>query len=238
MIMPENLEVTPQATSTTPPPPGTGEPVTSTTPVEPAAPATPATPARPAGPLTTPGGEVTPPSGDGTTLSPPAEAYTAPTAEKIAEILGDKFTIPEAAQADFDKFLTSSKLTEESLTQLTGLQEKFLATARQSWEDAIEADWQKRTETDLAAMKAHPELGGDKYETSLANARTVLEDYGTPALKEFLDMSGGSNSPVVLEFLNKLFSTLPQEAKPAPTGSPTGEKRSLADRMFPTSGDK
>ena len=65
-------------------------------------------------------------------------------------------------------------------------------------------EWTKQRDAWIAASKADPIIGGDKYKQSIRLAGEALVRYGDAELAELLDETGFGVHPVVLRFLAKV----------------------------------
>jgi Fe-S-cluster formation regulator IscX/YfhJ len=98
-----------------------------------------------------------------------------PTFTEFRQLVGDLHLSPEAAQ----------KLLE--------LRQVDQVRARDASMDA----WESATRTDR-------EIGGDRLEGAIADAREALERHGTPELRDLLDESGLGSHPEILRLLARV----------------------------------
>lgn len=127
------------------------------------------------------------------------------------------FELPEGAQLD-DTFTEAFKpLAKEldlpqgkanKLAQLAAqesgrLQSKFV-TDLQGMVDRNAQEW-------AAAVKADPELGGDRHAEVMATAAKALNEFGSPALKQFLNESRLGNNPELVRMLFKAGKAISQD---------------------------
>lgn len=66
--------------------------------------------------------------------------------------------------------------------------------------------------------KADKEIGGDKWDGTVATATRAVNALGTPELKAFLNASGGGNHPEVIRFMAKVGAMI-KEDNPATGGA-------------------
>lgn len=86
--------------------------------------------------------------------------------------------------------------------------------------------------------KADKEIGGDNWNTSVANARRAVEKIGTPELKKYLNSSGGGNHPELIRFMAKAGAMI-REDNPANGGAEgAGKPVEAAHALFPTDAPK
>lgn len=81
--------------------------------------------------------------------------------------------------------------------------------------------------------KADKEMGGDKWDGTVNTAVRAINTLGTPALKEYLEASGGGNHPELIRFMAKVGSLI-KEDTPAQGGAEgAGKPVDHASLMFP-----
>lgn len=81
--------------------------------------------------------------------------------------------------------------------------------------------------------KADPEMGGNKWDGTVTAAKSTVDRFGTPALKEYLEASGAGNHPEIIRLMAKVGAMIGED-DPAISENP-GVKPS-ADRavaMYP-----
>jgi len=181
--------------------------------------------------LTTPAAEataeVTTPAAEVTT---PAAEVTAPAAE--VALADYEFALPEGLDpaniklddikafakdlgldpvADKEK---AQKILDRVLQQRTDFE-----TAQQTAKDEVLADWAKQAREDA-------EIGGDKFEPTLAAARSVIanDKIVSPGFKEFLETTGLGNHPEMIRVFARLSPLFANDSPvPGGGGSPKGD---------------
>ena len=103
---------------------------------------------------------------------------------------------------------------------LKGQSEKAMA----DWE-ALNATWQDE-------VKADPEVGGAKLDTTLASISTLINTHGSPELRQIMDATGAGNNLHVVRFMAKIANLL-GEGRPA-AGTPSPAAVSIEQKMFPS----
>lgn len=73
-------------------------------------------------------------------------------------------------------------------------------------------------------VKADKEIGGEKLEENLAVARSAIEAFGTPELKDVLNSTGLGNHPAVVKFFYQAGKRISQDSFVGGNRSPSGEK--------------
>lgn len=163
-------------------------------------------------------------------------APAAPPAE-IKPIAAADIKLPEGAQVDeptmneFLGFINDPKMTKSELAQkLVDLQLKStneaFERASQHWETTM-ANWQEEVRND-------PEIGGAKFDQSVATANKVIQQHGSPELAELCAQTGIGNNKHFVKFLTAIAPKLTEPA-PVQAGAPIGgSTQEVAERMFPT----
>ena len=73
---------------------------------------------------------------------------------------------------------------------------------------------------------------GDKLDPTLGAISKMLDEFGTPELRDVFAVTGAGNNVHMVKFLGKVAEAM-AEGKPL-MGAPGGEKASLAERMYPS----
>lgn len=86
--------------------------------------------------------------------------------------------------------------------------------------------------------KKDPEIGGDKWDASVQSAQRAVNRLGTPALKDYLNASGGGNHPELIRFMAKAGAMI-SEDNPATGGAEgKGKPTDPAHVLFPNDAPK
>lgn len=76
------------------------------------------------------------------------------------------------------------------------------------------------------------EIGGEKWNGSVEVAQRALAKFGTPALRDFLMVSGGGNHPEVIRFMTRVGNAISDD-KPAHGDGGSGQPAEAAYVLFP-----
>ncbi len=167
--------------------------------------------------------EGTPPEGTPPEGAP--EAYTDFT-------MPEGWTPDEAIMTPFKEVAKGMNLTQDQAQSLVTMFNEW----RQSSEQASADDWQKTQDGWLDSSKADKEFGGDKFEENVALGVQAIERFGTPELKELLDMTGLGDHPEVLRFAIKVGRAISDDTLHRQSGEPPlkpGQKDASA-LLFPS----
>lgn len=165
--------------------------------------------------------------------TPPAEP--APAVEPLAPLsfenikLPEGLTIPDEDRTAVLDIMNDDKLSgADRLQRLVDFQGQVMQRAAEAnfkaWTD-LQSQWQD-------AVRADPEIGGDKLQPALGEISKLVDKYGSPELREAMDTTGAGNHPAIVKFLSKVAKDL-SEGGPV-LGAPSSAKESLADRMYPS----
>jgi hypothetical protein len=141
-----------------------------------------------------------------------------------------KFEMPEGMEVDkaaadeFSQIAKDLKLDQEAAGKLAQVGVKMMqrqveahANLVQGWVDQVKAD---------------KEIGGDKFDESLAVARKAMDAFGTPGLKEILDSTGLGNHPEVIRAFVKAGKAISEDR--VISGKPPGTNEDPAKKLFPS----
>lgn len=161
-------------------------------------------------------------------------------ANKVPEDGKYEITLPEGVELDAE--LADALMPEFKELGLTNAQAQKLA---EKYAAAIQAKAEKQGEGWANTIskwaddaKADKEIGGDKWDATVATSRRAVEALGTPALRDYLNASGGGNHPEVIRFMSKVGGLL-KEDNPAGGGSEgSGQRADPAHILFPSDAPK
>jgi hypothetical protein len=143
-----------------------------------------------------------------------------------------EITVPEGAKVDeamiaeFKALAKDQGLTSASASRLVAWDIERQAKAMK----AAEATWAKQGEDWEAANKADPEIGGQKYATTVNNAQRALKWAGIPGLQKALVEMGLQNHPGLLRLCAKFGAALAEDKSPFP-GGPGAKVESQGERL-------
>ena len=148
---------------------------------------------------------------------------------KLEEIkLPEGFVIDETVSKPFVDIVNKYGLGRDAVAELTALQ----ATAMKNVSDGGTKAWTDMQEKWTGEVKADPEIGGEKLETTLSSISKVVDKYGSPEARSAFDITGAGNNPHIIKMLAKMAKEL-NEGSFVPAGDPTVGKKTAAERMFP-----
>lgn len=156
--------------------------------------------------------------------------------EPFVPLTADDLTIPEGLEVidelrdEFLMVVNDQEMSpKDRANALVGLQEKVAKMAAeassQAW-DTMNTQWQD-------SVKADPEIGGAKLDETLGRIGKLIDEHGTPGLREALNITGAGNNPEVIKFFNKLAVVL-TEGGPVSGAAPSNTEQTAASVMFPS----
>lgn len=99
-------------------------------------------------------------------------------------------------------------------------------------------DFGKIVEGWADTAKKDPEIGGDKWDGSVLAARRAVDRLGTPALKEYLNASGGGNHPELIRFMAKAGAMIAEDNPASGGAGGAGKPAEAAYTLFPSDAPK
>ena len=145
------------------------------------------------------------------------------------------FTAPEGTELDsglIDQATPLFKelgLNQEQAQKLVDFQAAQVDAGQKGQAEAftqVKQEWQDQTKNDA-------EIGGDKFEQSVSDARGALEKFGTPELNTLLNDFGVGNHPEMIRFMSKVGALTKEDVPGNPGGSPPSGK-SRVDILYPS----
>jgi hypothetical protein len=163
-----------------------------------------------------------------------AEKVTAEALNQVPEDGKYDFKLPDGIELDKDLAeFASPKLKEAGVTRdqanklaVIILEARANETKKtfEAW-DATQTKWQD-------SVKSDKEIGGDKFDASIAAASKAINKFGTPELKEYLKASGGGNHPELIRFISRVGNAFSDD-KPVGSGNAAAEGKTLANILYP-----
>lgn len=160
-------------------------------------------------------------------------------ANKVPEDGKYSLTMPEGIELDSELLdALAPEFKEAGLTQAQAqkLADKFIETQQARAEKQGET-WSATITKWADDAKADKEIGGDKWETSKADAQRAIKTLGTPELGAYLNASGGGNHPELIRLMAKVGAML-KEDNPAGGGDGGGKPAEPAHLLFPSDAPK
>ena len=145
------------------------------------------------------------------------------------------FTVPEGIELDAQMLESAQPLFKElglnqeqaqKLVDFQAAQVQASQTGQAEAFNQLKLDWQDQSKNDK-------EIGGDKFEQSVSDAREALGKFGTPELTKLLNDFGIGNHPEMIRFMAKV-GTLTKEDVPGNSGSPANPEKDRVSILYPS----
>lgn len=162
---------------------------------------------------------------------------TAPSADTADQPTGAPesydFQVPEGLSVSdgvmqtISDFARAGNLTQEAAQGHVGKLLEAYQTQVAGEQQAMVADW-------TAQVKADAEIGGDKYDASLATANKAMAAFMTPEFKDLLAKTGLSNHPEMVRAFYKIGQAISEDTLLTGDGKTTEPTTTREQRMFPS----
>jgi hypothetical protein len=141
-----------------------------------------------------------------------------------------EFQMPEGVEIDQDAVQEFSglakelKLDQANAQKVADIAVKMMAKQTEQHQNLV-TSWTEQT-------KADKEFGGDRLNENLAVAKKALDTFGTPELRDVLNMTGLGNHPEVIRAFYRAGKAISEDR--FISGSPKGAEVDPARRLFPS----
>ncbi|WP_447881594.1 peptidase [Serratia fonticola] len=125
------------------------------------------------------------------------------------------------ALAVFEPIAKELGLSQEQAQKLVDIYPQIQQQQAEAWSKQV-TDWGDQ-------VKADKEIGGDKLTASVGQAQKALDQFGTPALREYLEQSGLGNHPELVRAFAKVGKMMSEDKIIVPN---QGGQRTAADIMY------
>lgn len=125
------------------------------------------------------------------------------------------------ALAVFEPIAKELGLSQEQAQKLVDIYPQIQQQQAELWSKQV-TDWGEQ-------VKADKEIGGDKLTASVGQAQKALDQFGTPALRDYLHTSGLGNHPELVRAFAKVGKMMSEDKIIMPN---QGGQRSAADILY------
>ena len=115
-------------------------------------------------------------------------------------------TMPDGVKLDqalLDSLSPDFKEMGLTTKQAQALTDKYIAHQKEQVATK-EADWQKTVTEWADTAKKDPEIGVHKWDDTVSASTGLINRFGTPELKAYLNASGGGNHPELIRFMARV----------------------------------
>lgn len=137
---------------------------------------------------------------------------------------------PQMGQA-FADVVNEFGIPRAAVSKLLDLQQKTMLANS----EAGSREWTKTQEEWTAATMKDPEIGGDKWPAAQTKIGSLLDQFGSPELRQAFDLTGAGNNPAVVRFMAKIANVLTESGHVSSHKTAQGEK-TLAESLYPNQG--
>lgn len=156
---------------------------------------------------------------------------------KVEPLTVEKLLVPEGFELqpemanEFLEILNGDQSPEDRANALLALHSKTLTAASEASSEA----WDSMQEEWKNEVKADPDVGGTKLQTTLTNIGKLVDEFGDDQLKPLFATTGAGNNIHMIKFLNKIANVL-TEGNFFKAGTPGGQDDpdAAAKRLFPS----
>lgn len=158
----------------------------------------------------------------------PADDKGTKTPESYDLQMPDGVELDTAAAEEFKGIAKEYGLTQEQAQKVADIGAKMVQRQTEAH--------QAQVQTWVDAVKTDKEIGGDKLNENLAIARKTIDTFGSPELKEMLNVTGIGNHPEIVKLAYKIGKAISDDG--FVRGGNTSAPRSAAEVMYPSMAKK
>lgn len=136
----------------------------------------------------------------------------------------------EALGPDFHEMGLTNRQAQQLADRFIEIQGRRGKAASEAWAGRVQG-WAEEARRDR-------EIGGAKWGGTVGSAQRALSRLGTPALREYLNTSGGGNHPEMIRIFAKVGSMIQEDNPPNGGAGGNGRKAETAHLMFPKDAPK
>lgn len=137
--------------------------------------------------------------------------------------------LPAETLAKFGELATTLKVSQEQAQEFVNWYAKEGQAKAQTQADA----WKAVNDGWVAQAKSDAEIGGDKFDNTVANAKRAAAKFGDEKFIEALNITGMGNHPAMIKFLNKVAIGFGEDKTIQAPGVNPNRADDIASRLFP-----
>lgn len=145
--------------------------------------------------------------------------------EKYEFTMPDGIKLDDSAAEEFSSIAKEFKLTQEQAQKVAEVGAKMVQRQQEAQANQVQS-W-------IEAVKTDKEIGGDKLNENLAIARKTIETFGTPELRDVLNMTGLGNHPEIVKMALKIGKQISEDGFVRGANSKPGSD-DPAKKLFPS----
>ena len=163
-----------------------------------------------------------------------ASVLTAPEAPAPEVPTYGEFKLPDGASIDGEQLEHATALFKEAGLPHEQAQ-KFIDLALSREQAAATRGVQAFVDLQtkwVSEIKADPEIGGTRFEASMASASRAIDRLGVPGLKEALNLTGAGNNPAIVKAFVRLGQMVSEDRFMPGRNSAPAASRSPAETIY------
>lgn len=167
---------------------------------------------------------------------PAQPTQTQPAAPEFVPLTAADITFPEGMtvqDADRDSFLGILNNREMTPAQQAQALVDLQAQVAQQAQEAGSQAWTDMQEAWVNEVRNDPDVGGQRFETNLANIGKIIDEFGSDDFRAVMDITGAGNNVHVVKFLANIAARL-TEGSQVSGGAPAMTEATVADLMYPS----
>ena len=148
-------------------------------------------------------------------------------------VLPEEVSVNEDLITEFSGLAKEANMPQDMAQKFVTLQAEYMGKMAAEAATAQEEAWGTTLSEWADAAKADKEIGGADFKANVGVMRKALDMYGTPELKEALDITGVGNHPEFLRLMYRMGKDISDDKIVAGQGGPVkAAPKTLAARIF------
>lgn len=154
----------------------------------------------------------------------------------------------QTQQSDFELKLPEGSNLDASYLEQTKALAKELGLSQEAAQKLVERDSglmssahernmakvRENTEQWARDAQADKEIGGNNFQSSVTDAKTALDKFGTPEFKNLLNQSGVGNHPELIRLLSRVGKAMREDKMVTTSSQPARAQKSFAEAFYPS----
>lgn len=154
----------------------------------------------------------------------------------------------QTQQSDFDLKLPEGSNLDASYLEQTKTLARELGLSQEAAQKLVERDSgllssvsernavqvREKTEQWAKDAQADKEIGGGNFQSSVTDARTALDRFGSPEFKNMLNQSGVGNHPELIRILARVGKAMREDKMVTTSSQPARAQKSFAEAFYPS----
>lgn len=121
-------------------------------------------------------------------------------------------------------------LTQEAAQKLVDRDNAMMA----GFVEQHQAKWSEQVVQWESVVKSDKEIGGNNFQSSVSDARTALDKFGTTEFKSMLNQSGYGNHPELIRLLSRVGKAMREDKMVTTSSQPARDQKTFAEAFYPS----